>query len=1033
MFELDSNVLHLYDIAANTDTTITIPGFSSVIKYCTHPGMAELLVVANQKAVYSIHLKGGSTSCYTESSCVHGIRFDPLNSMNCLVVQDSPTWVVLTFVPEYRIIAKSIREGISCCCGDWIQTMPGRIITGDSKRGILYYWAAASGDIIERVNVHDYGIVTMTRISPSAFALTFLDGMLGVYDVSERRLTKEINNAHTNTIFSCTFLPTDASVLATAGADGLVCFWSVPELRPIDKFTPSAKSRMLDLCFSPGGGYAAFGTTRGELIVYSMKTKAIIVQERLHKGSIVGIAWSPHDLSMIATASSDSKSCMYDIEKKKAIAVITLRAKLKRVRWSPKSRTVAIGCEDGSLYVRSEGGAYQVIPGTSSPLFDVAYNPFNETQVASVNDAGDILLFNTSSSSVEVWPGHSGPGRAVLWSPIIENVLFSGGYDGKLIMWNVPTKTKLTSIAAHPNHIYSLAIHPDHPMLLASVSRDETVRLWSVDRYLPKQKIQAVLSGDKFAIEKYCPFEGSSSLAKLLHRVLRDGIRCSFSGDDVCHVNDIVKVTRQRITKLTGAVPRDAQALSRAPAARQSLIDAADLSLKSGDVKRYCELLFIAGEHEKAVAAAPAVSFNFWQELIAMRSDMLKGSEQSAELALVAGQTDVAIDRLTALKEFDSVSLIVAALRGPAFAPRTKGRRLENQTEPRPYTQGTFDDPTDLTAYRIASRHARELIEHGAPLRAAATLLATGDVASSAWILLHCGELSWAKVVASCMEMRSAIDNAFTDFCAYHGLADLITDKLSRSQQTELIPAIQFESFSARDRYYKKHGFGTMESYKHEASHTRGVKQIYNLILAGKEAEAQEVAVALVKPLIQSASWNFAEVAEIVDILRNVRNPIPQFVAVSLVCGIYRAMWRGYHQIVKSLLQKLLECQIEWVSREVKTLQIAVALGLAQHNPEAGRAYASKLENRDCEAFKALQGVTEGVDGGSRVRAQIAGINPVNPDCAQRVSICSGAGFDGNAFILEDGTTAVSADEALMWFEVTPFSPLKTHRRLCPY
>jgi WD40 repeat protein len=911
--------------------------------------------------------------------------------------------------------------------------MPGRIITGDSQRGILYYWAAASGDIIERVNVYDFGIVTMTRISPGAFALTFLDGMLGVYDVSEKRLTKVINNAHTNTIFSCTFLPTDASVLATAGADGLVCLWSVPELRAIDKFTPSDKSRMLDLCFSPGGGYAAFGTARGELIVYSMKAKTIIVQEKLHRSSILGVAWSPHDLNVVATASGDSRSVLYNIEKRKAMTVIALKGKLKRIRWSPKSPSIAIGCEDGSLYVQNDGGAYQVIPGSGSPLFDVAYNPFNELQIASTNDAGELLLFNTSTSSVEVWPGHTGPARAVLWSPIIENLLFSGGYDGKLIMWNAQTKERLTSIAAHPNHIYSLAIHPDHPMLLASVSRDETVRLWSVDRYLPTHKIKAVLSGDRFAIEKYCPFEGSSSLSKLLHRVLRDGIRCAFADDDVCHLNDIVKVTRQRIIKLTSSVPRDGQTLSRAPAARKSIIDAADLSLKSGDVKRYCELLFIAGEHDKALAAAPAVSFNFWQELISMRSDMLKGSEQSAQLALVAGKTEVAIDRLTALKEFDSVSLIVAALRGTTFAPRTKARRLDSQSERRPYTQGDFDDPTDLAAYRIASRHARELVLHGAPLRAAATLLATGDVASSAWILLHCGELSWAKVVAGCMAIRSAIDDVFMDFCAYHGLVDLVIDKLPRSQQTELIPAIRFQSSSARDNYYREHGFNTMQFYKHEASHTRGLKQIYNLILAGKEPEAQEVAVALVKPLIQSASWNFADVAEILYVLRNVRNPIPEFVAVCLVCGIYRAMWRGYHQIIRALLAKLLECQVKWVCQEVKKLEVAVTLTLAQTDPGVARTYASALENRESEAFKALADITEGVDGGSLVRAQIAGINPVNPDSAQRVSICSGCGFEGNAFILEDGVTAISGDEALMWFEVTPFSPLKTHRRLCPY
>jgi hypothetical protein len=760
-----------------------------------------------------------------------------------------------------------------------------------------------------------------------------------------------------------------------------------------------------------------------------MKTKAIVIQEQLHSQSIIGVAWSPHDPNLIATASGDSTSCLYDISKKKVQTIIKVKGKLKRIRWSQKSAVIAIGCDDGSLYVRREGGAYRIMEGSRSPLFDVAYNPFNDQIVASTDDSGQILVFNLETGSVNVWPGHNGPGRAVVWCPVLEYMLFSGGYDGRVNVWDVRTKTRLVSIEAHSSHIYSLAIHPNHPMLLATVSRDETVRLWSIDRYLPRLKIEAVLSGNRFAIEKFCPFEGASSLTKLVHRLLRDGVRCSFGDGDQCHVNDVVKVAQKRVAQITASVPRDSDTLSRAPTARRNLVDAADLSLKSGDVKRYCELLFIAGEHDRALSAAPAVSFNFWQGLMTMRSDMLKGSEMSAQFALIAGRPELAVERLAALREFDAAALVVAALRETEFVPRTKSRRIETPKTARPFCQRDFDDPADLSAYRVASIQAKKHIEQGRPLRAAAALLAVGDVASAACALLHCGELCWAKVVSVCAQFACPIDRAFADFCIYHGCTDII----GKVPEVGLIAGLEFPDIDARDEFYRNHGLGGVQGYVHDSVHTKGVKRVKNCILAGKLADAQSAAVGIARAMLQRESWDFEELSEVVAMLRNVKTPVNEFVAICHLCGVYRAMWRGYHQIVRQLLQSLRDCEVEWLGSQIEMLEIAVALTLAKSNPVVARVYVGSLEHRLCEAFDGIADIADAVDGGALVKGMGSGVIPIDMESTYRMSICSGERIYGNVFMLEDEVTAISTDEALMWFEVTPYSPLKTHHKLCPY
>ena len=71
-------------------------------------------------------------------------------------------------------------------------------------------------------------------------------------------------------------------------------------------------------------------------------------------------------------------------------------------------------------------------------------------------------------------------------------------------------------------------------------------------------------------------------------------------------------------------------------------------------------------------------------------------------------------------------------------------------------------------------------------------------------------------------------------------------------------------------------------------------------------------------------------------------------------------------------------------------------------------------------------------DGGATIKALRANLPII--DIAKNISsICSGKMIKDTIFILVDGSSAMSLDEALMWFEVCPFSPLPTHRQFSPY
>ena len=59
-----------------------------------------------------------------------------------------------------------------------------------------------------------------------------------------------------------------------------------------------------------------------------------------------------------------------------------------------------------------------------------------------------------------------------------------------------------------------------------------------------------------------------------------------------------------------------------------------------GATARYCELLFEAGDHEAAIAAAPAVSKDFWRQLLGKYAQEL----DSATALAVASHFDVILE-----------------------------------------------------------------------------------------------------------------------------------------------------------------------------------------------------------------------------------------------------------------------------------------------------------------------------------------------------------------------------------------------------
>lgn len=1038
IFYRTNTTLSVYDIKTKSLSEINFR-IPLVNFFIFNPEINEIGLLAGKNSnLYRIDLKKQEILGYRDNSLIHLLRFDPLNSMNCLAIMNQPVWKIFTFIPDFNVISECTRNDIQCHSGDWVISQPGIIITGDFHQGVIYKWLVASGEIIETIPLqHFMGILTITSITNNDFVITFNDGSFGIFNIQTKTMPKLIKCSHTNTIFSMTFLPTDSSILTTLSSDGKIIFWNSPSLTVRDQYISRKKDQdfqFLSASFSPGGGYIAAGTSKGELVIYSLQDRGITLSKKLHSGIVLGVSWSPHNPQIVVTAGDDSKSHFFDVKSLSITATISSHSIFKRIQWSKTRESIAMACEDGSLYVRHEQGAYQIIQtGSTASLFDIDWNLNDGNKVAAIDDVGNVIVFTLDTNSGFVSHGHEGKGCSIKWSPLIDYLLFSGGIDGCLIIWDTRNMSKILSFQAHSTHIYSIAVHPDCPNTIATASRDETIRLWSIDRLLPEFKIKSVFE-KQFEIQQFCNYEGGDQIIKLSHRILKDNLKYSFDENDMCHMNDIVKLSKQRLKQLS--IPRDQEMLLRAKNAQKNAYEAIDLYMKTGNIKQACELLFLLGEYDKALSFAPAVSYNFWQNMMILRSNMLTGMNK-AIYSIIAGDPKKGCETLINDELYTYAELTAASLHN--FNPKSKIIRIKSKEKTAKNNEFINFDFDDFKSYRVASCKSLKYAKEGKPLLAAA-LLTVGDVVGASWRLLHCGELCWAMELSS---LFNEIENSYykkivEEFIKYsidNKCIDLIIDNnlIDQSLIKKFACLIKFDSIDEQNSCYKRLNMRSVSQFKASAIRMKGNSKLQFYMFCNMQEEAEKLAVTMIRSMMALPVFDFYAVKQILSIVQMGSNDASdEIAALSHFFGVYEAMWRGYYQIISRMIKSIEELEISWINDHLNQLYICYALSLTQNNCNIDEIVEMIPETAALIGIKNLD-TGQVFNGGSTVRSHGSGVVPNDLGSVVQYSLCSGKKIMGNVFYFEDGESTVSQDEALMWYEVSPFSPLKTHKRFSPF
>lgn len=1059
------NHYFIYDVNSGTKLYEQTGEFGNLrvmtINYKTDP---PIMIGGNRRGtVTKICGDQARTYEFENRGPVYSVCLDPFSEENCLILWKTH-WALYTVgdvffkngatsTPDseskktrsprrYKFAgAKSVTDiTLINECGDssynfsaaaWSTTVIGQFFTSDYCNGNIRIWTCSSHKETQIIKIDQTGIEAILSMKSDCLLVSFTDGTIGVYDIVNRCFLLKNQSGHLNSIFSIQNSPMEKSTIVSCSGEGHICLYNLDEMQFVQKLYLPINNQIghiLTMKISPGGGYLICGHSRGFISIYSLELQKVISVRQLNNSGVYHLDYHSEKPELLLISFLSNNFCLFDISSFKVL--YTLPNSYTGYFAKFLNSTEIVSCGKNSLLKISfdnQGfqNTHQIVQlqhnDKKRELFALGWS--KPDIILSIDNSGDLILWDLNKSTNRIIYSDFGKLRSINF--LLDNFVIVAGFKGILTIIDLNTENIVLKYQAHSKHIFAIEIN-NYVLITGSI--DSSIKFWSIENLFKDTILLSLINfnsnhenlqlmntisklPDQDEITLVNHFSNQmNSINKFLKLVNRCAKQKKLTFDfekDIIHINDIITISKsfQQQNNSTKETP----IIKRAIQTKEKILQNAHIELFQGNPRRYCELLFYLGEYDAAISMAPTVSVEFWKELIQRKIELTENKNEICNYHIAIGEIDDAIDDLLEADQFDMAFLLASSEQPNTKIIQSKSKKraetelnevqqenLKNNVE---YIDQQFMSNDKFFEYQLASLNSKKYLEKGQIFIAAASYLSIGDIVQCERLLATHGQLPLAFYFDQKFNINDQIvKEKFSLLCISLGIFDVFS-VLSKQEKERVVISMNLNTNEERDNFYKKIDLESIESYSNQLPSTENsIKRLHLLLLAGQIDNAVSFYLDFAKTsndfMILKDMTKLIEIAN----LDNVSNI--QFYSVvffSMYFAFYESVYRNYKMVSSHFFGKLsLICKKYLNNDEFfvqKMSEIAYLNDLVSGSSEESRIYT--------------------------IGYSFLNEKPLGTPYLSMTMY-------GNIFTLDDEKTPMTMEEALMWFNLCPFSPLLT-------
>ncbi|XP_077158539.1 WD repeat-containing protein 17 isoform X3 [Paroedura picta] len=910
--------------------------------------------------------------------------------------------------------------------------------------------------------------------NPDLLATASFDGTIKVWDINT--LTAVYTSpGNEGVIYSLSWAPGDLNCIAGGTSRNGGFIWDISRGKMITRFSEHGKSGIFCIAWSHKDS-KRIATCSGDGFCIIRTIDGKVLHKYKHPAAVFGCDWSQNNKDMIATGCEDRNVRVYYLatSSDQPLKVFSGHtAKVFHVRWSPlREGILCSGSDDGTVRIwdYTQDACINVLSGHTAPVRGLLWN----------TEIPYLLISGSWDYTIKVWDTRDGTCLDTVYDhgadvygltchPSRPFTMASCSRDSTVRLWS------LTPLI-NPLQINILADRPwdeiigntdrgvetgASPLLCGKVSRDIKQEVDKLSGNSRERKL-------RWFSECLSPPGGSKNLWDLVAVI--KGQDDSLLPQNYCkgimHMKHLIRFKMSKAQELTTVKMSKFGGGIGAPSKEERLKEAAEIHLRLGQIQRYCELMVELGEWDKALSVAPGVSMRYWKKLMQRRADQLIQEENNDVIpyCIATGDVKKLVKFYTSRGQLQEALLVAQA----AWEGNMQTSQPSTSNGTAHFEGNNMEDYNELL-HEVSKELSEWYFQNGCAVQAACCHLAIEDIELAMAYLIRGNELelavSMGTVLGECaaqathyaLELLARKCMTVTTCFPSLGYRDLAAELLMMIPNNEL-HLVKLCAFcpggtaEINDLHEKCSLPGVEECIQlAQAAETEGntFESIKYYLLTIEPEKALPIGIHYVKEQISSSSWTLDSVCPFLDLLSYIRTERlllhkcselrNELLILYGYIGALLAIRRQYTSIVPALY--------EYTSQLLKRREVCVPLKIEQLSEEldAWRACTRSLnksaEELPCTPPSKLQQevyatllsrIKEEPLKGMEGPDYVTGSNlPSHSDV--HISCLTGLRIQGPVFFLEDGKSAISLNDALMWAKVNPFSPLGTGIRLNPF